>query len=270
MADAESILVLEMSELGMAVLRSIAHHPAIATVSVSVMVRPSTLATTSPAKAAELRELKSYGMNLIPGDVVNWTETELASYFQRYHTIISCTGFVGGRGVPIKLARVVHSANVKRYFPWQFGVDYDIIGYGSAQDQFDEQLDVRALLGGQEKTEWVIISTGMFTSFLFEREFGVVDVERGVVKALGGWENRVTVTSPNQVVHIAEDTVSYKDIANTLDRISDKKVTRHVWTAAELEDALRTNATDTMKKNRVVFAHGKGVSWDNDKTFNQQ
>ncbi|KIJ37890.1 hypothetical protein M422DRAFT_259504 [Sphaerobolus stellatus SS14] len=141
--DAESILALGMDELGMAVLRSIAHHPSFATVSVSIMVRSSTLATTSPAKAAELRELKSYGMNLIPGDVVNWTETELASYFQRYHTIISCTGFVGGRGVQIKLAGAVLSANIKRYFPWQFGVDYDIIDYESAQDLFNEQLYVR-------------------------------------------------------------------------------------------------------------------------------
>ncbi|KIJ28733.1 hypothetical protein M422DRAFT_37215, partial [Sphaerobolus stellatus SS14] len=226
-AAAEFILVLGMGELGMAVLRSIARHPSFATVSVSVMVRPSTLATASPAKTTELRELESYGLNLIPGDIVNWSETELASYFHSYHSIISCTGFVGGRGVQVKLARAALSANVKRYFPWQFGVDYDIIGYGSAQDLFDEQLDVRALLRSQEKTEWVIISTGMFTSFLFEREFGVVDVERGVIKALGGWENRVTVTSPedigkmtaevvfyqprlrNQVVHIAGDTVSY-------------------------------------------------------------
>ncbi|KIJ48961.1 hypothetical protein M422DRAFT_247335 [Sphaerobolus stellatus SS14] len=114
------------------------------------------------------------------------------------HTIISCTGFVGGRGVQIKLAGAVLSANIKRYFPWQFGVDYDIVDYESAQDLFDEQLDVRALLRGQEKKEWVIISTGMFTSFSFEREFSVVDVERGVIKALGGWENRVTVTRPRR------------------------------------------------------------------------
>lgn len=86
----------------------------------------------------------------------------------------------------------------------------------------------------------------MFASFLFEREFGVVDVERGVIKALGGWENRVTVTSPedigkmtaevmfhqprfrNQTVYVAGDTVNYKDVANTLDRISGKEITRHV------------------------------------------
>jgi len=65
---------------------------------------------------------------------------------------------------------------VKRYFPWQFGVDYDVIGRGSAQDLFDEQLDVRDLLRGQSGTEWVVVSTGMFMSFLFEPWFGVVEV----------------------------------------------------------------------------------------------
>jgi len=54
---------------------------------------------------------------------------------------------------------------VKRYFPWQFGVDYDVIGRGSAQDLFDKQLDVRHLLRGQSGTEWVVVSTGMFMSF---------------------------------------------------------------------------------------------------------
>jgi len=66
------------------------------------------------------------------------------------------------------LARAVLDAGVRRYVPWQFGVDYDVIGRGSAQDLFDEQLDVRDALRSQSGTEWVIISTGMFTSFLFE------------------------------------------------------------------------------------------------------
>lgn len=47
-------------------------------------------------------------------------------------------------------------------------------------------------------------------------------------------------------------------------------MSRHVWTIAELDDALHADPTDTMKKYRVVFAHGKGVWWDSDKTFNHQ
>lgn len=91
--------------------------------------------------------------------------TTLAALFRPFHTIISCTGFVAGRDTQFKLAHAVLVAGVARYFPWQFGVDCDVIGRGSAQDLFDEQLDVRDLLRGQEGTEWVIVSTGMFMSF---------------------------------------------------------------------------------------------------------
>ena len=91
----------------------------------------------------------------------------------------------------MKIAQAALEGGVRRYFPWQFGVDYDVLGRGSAQDLFDEQLDVRDLLRGQSSTEWVIVSTGMFTNFLFEPSFGVVvfDGEKGegtIVRGLGG------------------------------------------------------------------------------------
>ena len=60
--------------------------------------------------------------------------------------------------VDISTLSNVLEADVKRYFPWQFGVDYDVIGRGSAQDLFDEQLDVRDLLRSQNRMEWVIVS----------------------------------------------------------------------------------------------------------------
>lgn len=58
-----------------------------------------------------------------------------------------------------------------------------------------EQLDVRDLLRSQSRTQWVIVSTGMFTSFLFEPAFGVVDLAHDTVRALGAWENAVTVNA---------------------------------------------------------------------------
>ena len=36
-------------------------------------------------------------------------------------------------------------------FPGKFGVNYDVIGRGSAQDLFDEQLEVRDLLRSQRR-----------------------------------------------------------------------------------------------------------------------
>lgn len=181
---------------------------------------------------------------------------------------------------------------MKRYFPWQFGVDYDVIGRGSAQTLFDEQLDVRDLLRAQSGTEWVILSTGMFTSFLFERYFGVVDLEaedgRGVVRALGGWENRVTVTTPedigrltarivfeeprfrNEVVYTAGETISYGQLADAVDEVLGRKVKREVWTVEELKASLKEEPDDAVRKYRVVFAEGKGCWWGKEMSFNQR
>lgn len=45
----------------------------------------------------------------------------------------------------------------------------------------------------------------MFMSFSFEALFGVVSGDRGTVRALGIWENEVTVTAPGDIgVVVAE------------------------------------------------------------------
>jgi NmrA-like family len=82
-----------------------------------------------------------------------------SALFKDLHTVIGCTGFVAGRSIQLELARAALDSGVRRYFPWQFGVDYDAIGRGSAQDLFDVQLDVRDLLRSQDRLEWVIVST---------------------------------------------------------------------------------------------------------------
>jgi hypothetical protein len=175
---------------------------------------------------------------------------------------------------------------VPRYIPWQFGVDYDAIGRGSPQDLFDEQLDVRDLLRGQRNTEWIIVSTGMFTSFLFEPSFGVVDLDASAIHALGSWDTEVTVTTAedigvltaeiihtcpriaNQVVYVAGDTLSYRDLADIVERVGGAPVERNEWTIEHLQDDLEKHPADTMKKYRAVFARGNGVAWPKEFSFN--
>lgn len=191
----------------------------------------------------------------------------------------------------MKITTAVLGAGVKRFIPWQFGVDYDIVGRGSAQPVWDEQLDVRDILRNQKgtSTEWIIISTGIFMSFLFEEFFGVVEgLGSGdvVVRALGGWENKVTVTTPrdigrltaeivfweprvvDQVVYTAGETVSYGRVAEIVEGVVGEKVRREVWSVGMLEEALRRDPGDVVQRYRVVFAVGKGVSWGVGKTFN--
>ena len=161
-----------------------------------------------------------------------------------------------------------------------------MLGRGSAHDLFDEQLDVRDLRRGQDGVEWVIVSVGMFTSFLFEPAFGVVDIERNAVHALGGWDNAVTLTTPedigrmtteivlakprfrNEVVHLAGDTITYRELADIVDRAVDRPMDREAWTVAMLEAALADDPGDTLRKYHLVFAKGPGMAWNKDATFN--
>ncbi len=130
------------------------------------------------------------------------------------------------------------TAGVSRFFPRQFGADYDEIGRGSAQTLFDEQLDVRDLPRSQHTTEWVIISTGMFTSFLFEPEsrrrgsacqYACMRWEAGTTKSPSPPQTSLsacsppTSSSPNRVfvtpsLYLAGDTVSYRELADIVDR----------------------------------------------------
>jgi hypothetical protein len=289
MPGKQPILVLGAGELGMAILRSLARRVSQRSdMYLTVLLRPSTIASNDPAKQRDLAELRSLGVKLLAGDLVENSAAELANLFKDYHTVIGCTGFVTGRRILLKQAQAVLEAGVQRFIPWQFGVDYDVIGRGSAQDLFDEQLDVRDLLRSQDRTEWIIVSTGMFTSFLFEPSFGVVDLANNTVHALGSWETAVTVTTPadigeltaeilftepriaNQVVYTAGDTISYRRLADIVDSVLDRKVRRVEWTVPLLKDELTQDPDNNLKKYRVVFAEGRGVSWEKGQTFNAQ
>ena len=283
-----SILVLGAGELGMAVLRNLATHISSSSgTTVTVLLRPSSINSDSSRKQQEIAELHSLGINILAGDL-SAPGTDLVALFKVFHTVIGCTGFVTGRGLQLKLARAALDAGVIRYFPWQFGINYDLIGRGSAQDLFDEQLDVRSLLRSQDRMEWVIVSTGMFTSFLFEPSFGIVDFVQNTVHALGSWENKVTVTTPNDIgaltaeicftepqivnsiVYTASDTVTYRQLADIIDSVLNRKMRRVKWSIPQLKEELANDPTNAIKKYRVVFAEGKGVYWDIDKTFNAQ
>ncbi|KIQ34339.1 aromatic alcohol reductase [Pseudomonas viridiflava] len=285
----QSILVLGAGELGLPVLRNLARVALRSPGSrINVLLRESTINTQTPEKKKEVDELRSLGIQMVAADLVNDSIDHLAEVFARFDTVIGCAGMVAGRETPMKLATAALKSGVKRYFPWQFGVDFEAIGRGSPQDLFDAQLDVRQLLGAQDKTEWVIISTGMFTSFLFEPVFEVVDFEGDTVNALGSLENSVTLTTPddigklaaeivffeprlrNQIIYLSGDTVTYGQVASMLERVLGRPFKRNVWTVPYLMQELEKDPTHHIRKYRAVFAQGKGVAWPKVGTFNAQ
>lgn len=182
--------------------------------------------------------------------------------------------------------------NLSTLSPWQFGVDYEAIGLGSAQDLFDEMLQVRGLLRCQSRTKWTIISTGLFMSYLFLPDFGVVDLEKRIVRALGSWENRVTVTTPHdigrmtaemvfapketvddRVVYIGGETISYGQLADLVDDTlssPEAHFKREEWTLLHLWEKLAKDPENLWYKYQCIFGDGKGIAWGLNTTFNGQ
>ncbi|CAM1505136.1 Fc.00g107730.m01.CDS01 [Cosmosporella sp. VM-42] len=283
----ESVLVLGAGELGLAVLEALARHPRRPHTRVAVLLRQATLDSAAPKKKKLVQHIRALSVDTEAADVVLASISDLAAIFSHYDTVVSCNGMGLPAGTQTKISQAVLEGNVKRYFPWQFGMDYDVIGEGSSQDLFDEQLEVRKTLRSQDKMEWVIVSTGLFMSFLFLADFGVVDFGTRTVRALGSWDNRITLTTPedigrvtadvvldardikNEVVYTAGDTVSYQALADLLDRHFKTEFRRELWDLAELKSQLEEDP-NTMVKYRDTFAHGKGVAWDKERTVNAQ
>ncbi|OAR00708.1 hypothetical protein LLEC1_00241 [Akanthomyces lecanii] len=282
---AGKVLVLGAGELGLAVLRALAQHPKRPSTKLAVLLRQASLDSTDTRKAGQIALLKSLGIEFETADVSSASVDDLAPIFGRYDIVVSCTGMELPSGTQTKLAKAACQGRVKRYFPWQFGMDYDKIGQGSSQDLFDEQLAVRRLLRAQSQTDWVIVSTGLFMSFLFLAAFGVVDLEERVVRGLGSWDNRITLTTPedigrvtadvmldpqgvnNQVVYVAGDTLSYKKVGELVDAHYGREFHKELWDLDVLSQQLKEDP-NVMVKYRETFAHGVGVAWGMEETIN--
>lgn len=307
MAERTAILIIGVGELGLAVLTAFAYKPA-SSFDLSVLLRPSTAKLPSDnAKVAPIYALKQ-PVNIVSCDLIGASQTELANVFKSFDVVIGCMGYdsnaIGvGEGVQFKIARAIFEAKtVKLYVPWQFGVDYDQFDLDTAGGLFSEQKQVRTYLretvaNSEITTQWTIISTGIFMSFMFSDFWGVVkrDGNNGfIINALGSWDVATTVTqaedigrltaeivlaarnshwndeSPrNKEVYIAGDTVTYNDIFNLVQAASKKTVARgEEHTLSSLQRSLELKPGDTLAKYRVAFGRGEGVAWNKRATFN--
>jgi hypothetical protein len=283
-----SILLLGAGELGTALLPHLSSLPA---VYITVGVR-------SPHKHSHLKasnvdvaqvDLSAHSPTLIP---------TLASH----SILITATGFAQSPGSVTKLAEEVLEAGRLRkergqgrlwFFPWQWGVDYDVTLDGNGlMPLFGEQESVRRLLRSraeENNVTWTVVSTGIFMSFLFEEFWGIVDRRSKdghvVVRCLADWEHRVTVTdvadigrvlkrilmkeveSEDRVVYVAGDTIAYGELADVVGRVTGCEVERETWSINCLEEEVKRDPENGIKKYRLVFAQN-GVWWEKERTVN--
>lgn len=277
----KSFLVIGTGEVGIAMLDSLYKYREANNqhFTIGALVQPSH-AGIGRTPDSRFADLTIEAIDLVAESIEN-----LADVFRKYDTVICCSGFSIGAGMQVKITKAVLEAGVRRYVPWQFGADYDKIGRGSAQPVFDEQLDVRDLLRAQSKTHWIIVSTGMITSFLFREDFGVINLSQQVIHALGDWQNSLTLTSCedigaltvqvlfhqpeilDQVVFVSGDTLTFEEIADKMEEVFDVKFERVLWDYQFLEKKLNDEPDHIFNKYRLVFTH-PGVTWPVEVTFN--
>ena len=241
-----SILVLGAGELGSAILEALTanQHYSQHDTPVTVMLRPSSVNSSSPGGQARLQRIRGLGVSIIAGDTDADPESKLTDIFAPFNTVIHAGGLTAAEGTQLKITKAVLAAGVGLYIPWQFGVDYDVIGPTGGFGLFAEQHSIRGLLRSQSKTKWVIVSNGIFTSLMFEDHWGVVkklDDGKIQVTALNSWDDWITATDArdigrctaelvlndkepeNLAVYIAGDTLTYRDLANVIEKETGKE-----------------------------------------------
>ncbi|KIX94063.1 uncharacterized protein Z520_10089 [Fonsecaea multimorphosa CBS 102226] len=303
----KSILVLGAGELGLAILDAILSHPDFSpsTTRLTLLIRPSSLTSPSPAQQSQQSLLRSRGVVLMGGDIESSLQSSLAELFAPFTAVIHAGGMTLPPGTMTKVTRAVLDARVGYYVPWQHGVDYDVIGREGGRGMFSEQIDVREMLRGQvqnggTKTDWAIVSCGMFMSFLFEDFWGIVrrvpspspspDARREKIQltALNSWDDLITTTTAEDIgkctaqllftgdspvntpVYIAGDTLTYGAFADTVEPVVSPlgiEVVRQVWPLTFLREESEKDPGDKIKRYRVVFAEGKGLSWPKERTW---
>ncbi|KPI41848.1 uncharacterized protein AB675_5640 [Cyphellophora attinorum] len=313
------ILLLGAGELGLALLHHLTTHPSFSPTlhPVTLALRPSTF--TDPNRAADLASYRAIHpavsfLGLDIADAATTVEVLAAKFGEGgYGTIIHANGMTLPPGSQRKLTEAVllYAAAEEgdsgkkrgvRYLPWQFGVDYDILGPRNAGDGlFSEAYGVRELLRSpqnQGTVEWLVVSCGIFTSFLFEEIWGVVTTtpEKQIrVRALGSWEDGITATTAGDIarvtaelvlephgyvkewrenkVYIAGETLTYAQLVDTVQRVTAREVLRdQVWDRATTAREVQNASADQKKiwQYRAVFGGGEGVSWPVEETWNQK
>jgi uncharacterized protein YbjT (DUF2867 family) len=291
MPNHPSILLLGAGELGTALLSPLTTLPYTTTLATRTPSRYTHLTTTYPS------------LSLLALDLTQ-PSTDLVPTFARYDVIVSATGFGASPNTLLKLANeIIAAGNLRKgkekeklwFFPWQFGVDYDVTGDGEGlMPLFGAQKSVRDLLRSQNSIDWTIVSTGIFMSFLFQDFWGIVarpshasQEDRVTVRALRDWEHGVTVTdvddigrvmgrivardvaARNKVVYVAGETVRYGELADVVEKVTGKVVVREICGVKYLDEEVKKDPEDEIKKYRLVFARD-GVMWDKAGTVNAQ
>ncbi|KAK4138412.1 hypothetical protein BT67DRAFT_459351 [Trichocladium antarcticum] len=288
-----SILLLGLGELGTAILAALTAHPAYDPARTRIAVLRRTPRPNPDNSPRQQQQQAHRGRNRRPRHHPRRRpRRRVCEIPHRHprgrvrgpgrHAAAGCAGGGGGAGAAV-------AARVRRFVPWQFGVDYDAVVDPVHAALVAEMGAVRRLLESQDAVPWTVVSAGLFMSFLVEQAgFGVVDLKARAVRALGdaGWDGRVTVTGvegigrvvgelcfgegEQGVLFIAGQTVTYGEVADVMEGVLGGEWKREVWDGEALRKKAEERPQDGMVKYQNMFGGGVGVAWDMEKTWNYQ
>jgi hypothetical protein len=72
----------------------------------------------------------------------------------------------------------------------------------------------------------------------------------------------------NEIVYLAGDTITYRELAKTLEAVLQRPFETVEWSVPLLLDQLAIDPDNMTRKYRAVFAQGRGVAWTKGETFN--
>lgn len=223
------------------------------------------------------------------------TAEELTEKFKRYAAVVSCSGASFKDGTQTKIAEAVIAAGVGLYVPWEFGPEYEEVGKDAAHGISAESLTIREILKAQTQTKHLIFSVGLFMSWLFSQAFGVVDLDKNSIRALGSWDNKITLAAPqdigrvvadvlldtagleNQILHVAGETLSWSEIGDVVEEYFGCKFELDLISFNQLSKRLEGNGEEepvderetSRRRYQMMFA-GPGVAWEVERTVNHK
>lgn len=71
----------------------------------------------------------------------------------------------------------------------------------------------------------------------------------------------------NSIVYIGGDTLTYGQLADIAESLWGQKFERTISTIKELQNDLKSDPTNFVKKYHLILGAGRGVSWELDKTL---
>jgi len=273
------------------------------TISLSLLIRESSLQSNNE-KSQLIQSFQSKGAKLYNGDIITDSLEDIQKILKdsQSKVVISC---LADSQVPVGQARLIEAViatpTVEWFFPSEWGWDYEVIGLGCPMAEFeDAKILQRGKLDEVTKVRnnfsYTILCPGVYTDFYFDPFGGVLLKERKIL-CRGSKDTRVSLTSlentgkivaymltrgltddvKNKVVYFADETVSYLETKERLEKFYKCEWQLEVIPMDELERNMKLYKPDKSKYTDYVnagfgfmLAQQIGSVWNDNELWNKK